>query len=122
MKKFFIGMAAFALLAVGALTFAPEVSANAIEEACQSNPDSALCNNSDAGSFEDIIRTVINVLLTVVGIIAVIMIIISGLRMVISSGEAKAVASAKNGILYSVIGLVVAILAFAIVNFVLDTF
>ena len=61
-----------------------------------------------------------SVLLFIVGAIAVIMIVIGGIKYTISQGDSSAITSAKNTILYSVIGLVVAILAYAIVNFVVD--
>lgn len=69
---------------------------------------------------ESSIQNIINVLLYIVGVVAVIMIIVSGLRYIVSGGDSNAASSAKNGILYSVIGLVIAILAFGIVNFVID--
>lgn len=68
-----------------------------------------------------IITVIINTLLSIVGVVAVIMIIVGGFRMVVSGGNEKAVADARNTILYAVIGLIVAVLAFAIVNFVLDS-
>lgn len=68
------------------------------------------------------IKTVVNVLLFILGAIAVVMIIIGGIRYTTSNGEASSIKSAKDTILYSVIGLVVAILAYAIVNFVIDAF
>ena len=68
------------------------------------------------------IQTVINVLLFIIGAVSVIMIIIGGLRYVISNGDQGQVTSAKNTILYAVVGLVVALLAFAIVNFVISAF
>lgn len=68
------------------------------------------------------IKTIVNVLLFVLGAVAVIMIVIGGIRYVVSGGESSAVTGAKNTILYAVIGLVVAVLAYAIVNFVLDAF
>lgn len=69
---------------------------------------------------EQLIANVANILLFIVGAIAVIMIIISGIRYVVSQGDSGAVKSAKDTILYSVIGLVVAIFAYAIVNFVIE--
>lgn len=69
-----------------------------------------------------IITTIINVLLFILGAVAVIMIVIGGIRYTISQGDSSAVTSAKNTILYSVIGLVVALLAYAIVNFVITQF
>jgi hypothetical protein len=65
------------------------------------------------------IGNIINTLLLVIGIAAVIMLIIGGFRYVFSQGNEKAVSGAKDTILYSIIGIVVAILAFSIVQFVL---
>ena len=65
---------------------------------------------------------IINLLLFIIGAIAVIMVIIGGLRYVLSGGDANAVTSAKNTILYAIVGLAIAILAYAIVNFVVGAF
>ena len=69
-----------------------------------------------------IFTQVTSVLLFLIGVLSVIMLIFGGLRYVISGGSAKSVESAKNTILYAIIGLVIAILAYAIVNFVVGTF
>lgn len=71
---------------------------------------------------EDGIKDIVNILLFILGAIAVIMIIIGGIRYTTSNGDAGAIKSAKDTILYSVVGLVVAILAYAIVNFVVGAF
>lgn len=63
-----------------------------------------------------------SVLLFVVGAVAVIMIVIGGLRYVISGGDASQVQAAKNTILYALVGIIVAILAYAVVNFVINSF
>jgi len=63
-----------------------------------------------------------SVLLFIVGAIAVIMIVIGGLRYVISGGDASQVQAAKNTILYSLVGIIIAILAYAAVNFVINSF
>lgn len=63
-----------------------------------------------------------SVLLFIVGAIAVIMLIIGGLKYVVSGGDASKVQSAKNTILYALVGIVVAILAYAAVNFVIGNF
>lgn len=65
-----------------------------------------------------IFNTIANILIFLVGIIAVIMLIIGGIRYAVSGGDQSAVTSAKNTILYAIVGLIVAFLAFAIVNFV----
>ena len=69
-----------------------------------------------------IFNQVINIMLFLVGILSIIMLIFGGLRYVISGGNSKTVESAKNTILYAIIGLIVAILAYAIVNFVISIF
>lgn len=69
-----------------------------------------------------IIKDVVNTLIFFIGAISVIVIIIGGLRYVVSGGNAASVQGAKNTILYAVVGLVVAISAFAIVNYVLTAF
>lgn len=66
-----------------------------------------------------IFTTIANVLIFLVGTAAVIFLIIGGLRYVLSQGNASAVEGAKNTILYAIIGIIVAVMAFAIVNFVL---
>ena len=69
-------------------------------------------------SVDTLIRNVINILLWAIGIVSVIMIIIGGIRYATSNGDSNQVTAAKNTIMYAVIGLVIAIFAYAIVNFV----
>ena len=66
-----------------------------------------------------IFTTIVNVLLFVIGAVSVIMLIIGGIRYTISAGDSGNVTAAKNTIMYAIIGLVIAFLAFAIVNWVL---
>lgn len=61
----------------------------------------------------------INVILGIVGFLAVLMIIFGGITYTTSAGDPGKVKKAKDTIMYGLIGLVVAVLAFAIVNFVL---
>ena len=65
-----------------------------------------------------LIKTVVNVLLWAVGILSVIMIIFSGLRYITSAGDASKTKSAQSTLTYSVVGLIVAIMAYAIVSMV----
>lgn len=71
------------------------------------------------GTVTRILTLVINIFSLVVGVAAVIMIIIGGLRYIISGGDSGNVTSAKNTILYAIIGLVVVALAQFIVKYVL---
>ena len=66
-----------------------------------------------------VLTTIINVALYLIGAISVLMLIIGGIRYTMSGGNKDSVSSAKNTILYAVIGVVIALLAYAIVNFIL---
>jgi hypothetical protein len=70
---------------------------------------------------DGIFTTITNILLFLIGTLSVIMIIVGGLRYVVSGGNNTAVTGAKNTILYAIIGLVIAFLAYAVVNFVLGS-
>ncbi len=79
-------------------------------------------DGSDAeGGLLSMVKNIINIIIGVVGIIAVVMMIVGGINFIISQGDAAKVTKARNTILYGVVGLVVALLAFAIVNFVLGS-
>jgi cytochrome bd-type quinol oxidase subunit 2 len=71
----------------------------------------------DNGVFNRLTNTV----LMVVGLISVIMLVYGGLRYITSGGDSKKVTDAKNTILYAIIGLIICVLAYAIVTFVLST-
>lgn len=73
---------------------------------------------TDLFGSDGIFKTVTNILLYLIGAVSVIMLIIGGLRYVVSGGDQSAVTSAKNTILYAIVGIVVAFLAYAAVNFV----
>jgi hypothetical protein len=73
-----------------------------------------------ATNVNSIIKTVINVFSFVVGVVAVIMIIVGGFRYITSGGDSGNISSAKNTIIYAIIGLVVVALAQFIVQFVLN--
>jgi len=66
------------------------------------------------------LTTIINVVIGVVGFVAVAMIVMGGISYATSQGDATKTKKAMNTILYGVVGLVVALLAFAVVNFVLS--
>ena len=87
-----------------------------IQKGCGSS-----CPNSSTLT-QTTIPTVVNTLLYFVGAIAIIMIVVGGLRYVISAGNPAAIQSAKNTILYAIVGLLLAASAFAIVSFVTGRF
>lgn len=77
--------------------------------------------NRDADtSIDKLITNVVNIFSVIVGVIAVIMIIVGGFRYVTSGGDSSNVTSAKNTIMYAIIGLIIVALAQIIVRFVLN--
>lgn len=82
------------------------------------------CTASSSGTgtakIQTIVTTIVNIFSIVVGIIAVIMIVVGGFKYITSGGDSGNITSAKNTIVYAVIGLVIVALAQFIVKFVLD--
>lgn len=73
-----------------------------------------------ANSIGATISNVINVLSIMIGIAAVIMIIINGLRFITANGDSGQITSARNGVIYAIVGLIIAAMAQIIVRFVLN--
>ena len=83
---------------------------------------STICKDGTQENVNPLIQTVIGTLIFAIGIISTIMIIVGGIRYVLSNGDAARVKSAKDTVLYAVVGLVLSLLAYAIVNFVVTQF
>jgi type IV secretion system pilin len=88
---------------------------------CGSHSSTKVCQSSGDDA-ADMIKIVINTMLGILGMIAVIMIIVGGIRYTTSYADASKLKNARDTIIYAVVGLVVAIMSFAIVNFVLGRF
>lgn len=84
------------------------------------NPNSTGCAASD-GQVNKIIRVALQMLSIVAGVIAVIMVIVSGLKYVTSQGDSNQISSAKNSLIYAIVGIVVVVFAQIIVQFVVDS-
>lgn len=117
-----------ALLVVGMVgSFVPCNMALAADDECAGDP--RLCHaGTDLREGEegdttlwDTISRIINVLMGVLGIVSVIVTIIGGLQYTVSAGEPAKAKKAKDTIIYGIIGLAIALLSFAIVNFVLTS-
>ena len=109
-----------ALLCFGFTNFASGIASAAPLDQVKQGADSVK-NADDSGNLTELVNNIINTLLFITGMVAVIMIVIGGLRYVTSNGDSNQASQAKNTILYAVIGLVVAIMAYAIVNFVITS-
>lgn len=120
MLTLFAAMAGMVLLVAAPV---PEASAACEGAECvRRGANKVETGGSKTNTVNKAIKAVVNTLLFVLGAVAVIMIVIGGLKYTTSNGDQERIKSAKNTILYAVIGLVVAIMAYAIVDFVLDAF
>lgn len=119
-KKYLTGITVSVMFAFGlAVVAAPPslASADAKGQVC-----GAIGGCVDGGSeVARVITVVINILSTIGGIIAVIMIIIAGFKFMTAAGDANSAASARNTIIYAVVGLIVIAFAQIIVRFVLQS-
>ncbi len=114
MKRVITGV----LIAIMSLFFPFTVTyADWNDQACNlPNADPNMCNPNTTAP--DLAVTLINVIIGVLGVAAVAFIILSSYRYVTAQGNPEEIAKARQGIIFSVAGLIVALLAFAIVNFV----
>ena len=122
MKKSIISIAIMTCAIFGAsvlsTTSLPGSASAQVSEGINTATTSEMKGKSIDGK-DGLIKTVVNVLLWAVGILSVIMIIFSGFRYITSSGDASKTKSAQSTLIYSVVGLIVAIMAWAIVNMVI---
>lgn len=113
----------FAMM-LGVASMVPLASAGAINvfPTCSSGATDGKVCKATKDSINPVVQSVIGLLLWAIGLISVIMIIIGGIRYTMSNGDPGMVKAAKDTVMYAVIGLVVALVAFAIVKFVVGWF
>lgn len=116
-------------LAIAIPAYADTTATNDIQNnLCQgSNLDVSTTSNTCAATVPDAgtsvtttIKKIINILSVIIGAVAVVMIIIGGFRYVTSGGNAESTKSARQTIVYAIVGLVIVALAQIIVHFVLN--
>lgn len=113
------------LLAAGScfLVAAPVGAIDIINESCSTNGSAKICEAEDENiGNSNFVRNVVNTLLYLLGAAAVIVIIIGGITYATANGDAGRIKQAKNIIMYAVIGLGLAIMAWGIVAFVVGAF
>ena len=118
------------LLIIGAITaiVAPQIilasSSNLVFADAKTQIESAVNevggseNKTDVKGF---IGNIIKTMFFAVGVLSVIVIIFAGVTFVMSAGNSQTIQKAKTTIIYAVIGLIVSILSYAIVNFVVSS-
>ena len=116
-NKLLIAVAGF--VSVFALTLAPVAGAVVHAQSEGQAQQGVNLTGSGGKTVEGLVKSIINILSWVIGVASVIMIIVGGLRYVTSAGDSGSVSSAKNTIMYALVGLVVALFAQAMVQYVL---
>ena len=92
--------------------------AGAINSEITSGMNATSAGTSTPTDANVVIKNVTNIMFFIIGAVSVIMLIYGGIRYTTSGGNANSVTAAKNTVIYSIVGLVISILACAIVNFV----
>ena len=127
MRKILLGFVGL-LVVLGFFAIPARVSAGpfdaARDTACEglefNEGDSTSCDDSDGDKVDSTISNIINLASLVVGVVAVIMVIVGGFKYVTSQGDSGGITSAKNTIIYAVVGLIIVALAQVIVRFVVN--
>lgn len=99
-------------------------ASNAVGDPCDSTVEAVRKANGCDGSknaLPGIVENIIEAIILVMGIVAVIAIVYGGVQYMTSTGNTDKIQKAKHTILYAVIGLIICVLAYAIVNFVIGT-
>ena len=124
MKKIILSI--IALAGVFSMAFAPvntfAANTDHIATRCnqaQDDTEKAALGCGDNRTVPDIAQNIVNVVLTIVGILCVIMIVFAGQRYITANGDPTQITKSKTMIIYSIAGLIVSLLAFAITNFVI---
>lgn len=105
-------------------TVTPVAAQSVFEQGCEEQPNSTICKNTrnSERKVSTFIQNIVSILMFALGAICVIVIIVGGIRYATADGDSGKITQAKNTILYAVVGLVVALLAYAITFFIVGNF
>lgn len=126
MKKLYLLI--FGFLAIGSFAFSGGAMAaqeDVFQEVCTKAPQSTVCKSKGNGTDNPlfgpngVLTSAIGIISIIVGIVAVIMIILGGFKLVTSGSNPQDVAKARETIIYAIVGVIIALLAQVIVQFVL---
>jgi hypothetical protein len=120
-RKWLPALVAAAILAACLSLLPAHGWADSVSEACKGAGLSVGANGKcgGGGDLSGVVQTAINLISGIVGIVAVIMIIVGGFKYITSAGDATKISSAKNTIIYALVGVVLVALAQLIVHFVI---
>ena len=120
MKK--IIAAIITVFAFASVPLTPVAAVDVFDNCSGAGSDTTICKASRTDKLfgaNGLWNRILNTFTYIIGAIAVLMIVIGGLRYVTSNCDPAQLTGAKNTILYAAVGLVLAAMANAIVNFVL---
>jgi hypothetical protein len=122
-------VASFAFLAAFVFAATAPAHAQIFNDACARTPSATVCkeqsknqtkaDNSIYGK-NGVIMKATNILAIIVGATATVVIMVSGLRYIFSSGDSGSISSAKRGIIYALVGIVIALAGRSIIAFILN--
>lgn len=110
------GMFSFGLSIVSPLDASAQASKSA---ACEALGDKDCGENTGGANLTSVLRLVINILTVIAGFLAIVFIIVAGVKYITSGGDSSKLASAKNSLIYAIIGLIIVALSQFMVRFVL---
>jgi hypothetical protein len=110
-------VAAHALPLTSVANVSTAASCDALKELGQSGQG---CDSKGAG-IDHIVGAVVSILSYIIGIAAVVMVILAGFKYTTAAGDSNRISSAKNTLVYALVGLAIAALAQVLVHFVLST-
>ncbi len=116
-------VAALSVIGISSVVSQPLYAADASSAVCEAlgaTGASNGCSNTGGSNVSSVLKVALQLLSFVAGVIAVIMIIIAGVKFITSGGDAGKVASARNTIIYALVGAVIVVVSQAIVQFVIN--
>ena len=124
MKKIYLAIISIFTVSMMATAVAgPTVGAVDLFKGCSGVKDnSGVCSEKNSGKkgVTSKAKKGINAAIYVLGILSVVMVILAGFLYTASAGDSGRITIAKNTLMYAIIGLIVALLSFVIVNFVIS--
>lgn len=120
--KAIVGILVVPVIAICGMAPATSAAAATTYSSISESADAVKADDQADSLFGDggIFIKITNTALFLVGAISVVMLIYGGIRYTVSGGESGAVTNAKNTILYAIVGIVISIVAYAVVQFVVN--
>ena len=128
MKYVLAALVTFSLIFTPAAVFA--ASADASTNSCASGDNSAAGQALQSASMTgddckgvgvtNIAQKIVSLLSWAIGIVAIVMVLIAGYKYITSAGDSNRIASAKNTLIYAIIGLAIVALAQVVVHFAIS--